>query len=34
MNGNWSEAQLKVRIETEKRIREIAGDYKYVDYFV
>ena len=34
MNGNWSEAQLKVRIETEKRIREIAGDYKYVDYLV
>lgn len=34
INGNWSEEQLKVRVETEKRIREIAGDYKYVDYLV
>jgi len=34
MNGNWSEEQLKVRIETEKRIREIAGDYKHTDYMI
>lgn len=34
MNGNWSEEQLKVRIETEKRIREIAGDYKHTDYII
>ena len=36
INGNWSEEQLKVRVATEIKIREIAKqeNFKHTDYIV
>lgn len=36
INGNWSDEQLKIRIETETQIRQIAKEhnFQYTDYLV
>ena len=36
INGNWSDEQLKVRIETETKIRQIAKEhnFQYTDYLI